>query len=76
VNILGDGNGDRLDGISDLLSDPSIVLHLYGKRHAIARRKMGHFTMLVEGAIDDVAIDRARAALKKLRWTQSVGAHS
>ncbi|MGB8519469.1 MAG: 5-(carboxyamino)imidazole ribonucleotide synthase [Candidatus Tumulicola sp.] len=72
VNILGDGNGDHLDGISELLRDPSIVLHLYGKRHAVARRKMGHFTMLVAGAIDDVSIDRARSALRKLRWTPSV----
>ena len=68
VNILGDGNGDRLDGIPELLSDPSIVLHLYGKRHAIARRKMGHFTMLVDGPIDDAAIARAREAHAKLRW--------
>ena len=68
VNILGDGNGDRLDGIADLLSDPSIVLHLYGKRHAVARRKMGHFTMLVDGPIDNAAIARAREAHAKLRW--------
>ena len=46
VNILGDGNGDYLAGLPQLLADPSIVLHLYGKKHAVARRKMGHFTML------------------------------
>ena len=68
VNILGDGNGDHLDGIAELLRDPSIVLHLYGKRHAVARRKMGHFTMLVNGPIDDAAIARARDAHAKLRW--------
>jgi len=72
VNILGDGNGDHLAGIPDLLRDPSIVLHLYGKRHAVARRKMGHFTMLVAGAIDDVSIERARSALQKLHWTSLV----
>jgi 5-(carboxyamino)imidazole ribonucleotide synthase len=68
MNVLGDGRGDHLAGIADLLSDPSIELHLYGKRHAVDRRKMGHFTMLVDGAIDDAAIARARAALKKLHW--------
>jgi 5-(carboxyamino)imidazole ribonucleotide synthase len=68
MNLLGDGRGDHLAGIADLLSDPSIELHLYGKRHAVDRRKMGHFTMLVDGAIDDAAIARARAALKKLHW--------
>ena len=68
MNVLGDGRGDHLAGIADLLSDPSIELHLYGKRHAVDRRKMGHFTMLVDGAVDDAAIARARAALKKLHW--------
>ncbi|MEO6834918.1 MAG: 5-(carboxyamino)imidazole ribonucleotide synthase [Candidatus Tumulicola sp.] len=68
MNVLGDGNGDRLTGIPELLSDPSIVLHLYGKKHAIARRKMGHFTMLVDGSIDDRAIAKAKSALQKLRW--------
>ena len=56
-------------GIAELLSDPSIVLHVYGKRHAVARRKMGHFTMLVDGPVDDAAIARAKAAHAKLHWT-------
>lgn len=68
ANILGDGRGDRLAGVAELLEDPAIVLHLYGKRHAVARRKMGHFTMLVDGPVDDAAIARARAALAKLSW--------
>ena len=37
-------------------------------RHAVARRKMGHFTMLVDGPVDDAAIARAKAAHAKLRW--------
>jgi phosphoribosylaminoimidazole carboxylase (NCAIR synthetase) len=52
------------------LSDPSIVLHVYGKRHAVARRKMGHFTMLVDGPVDDAAIARAKAAHSKLHWSE------
>lgn len=68
INILGDGRGDHLAGIPELLRDPSIVLHLYGKHHAVAGRKMGHFTMLVDGVVDDAAIARAHAALAKLSW--------
>jgi 5-(carboxyamino)imidazole ribonucleotide synthase len=70
VNVLGDGTGDRLTGIATLLADPSIVLHVYGKRHAVARRKMGHFTMLVDGPVDAAAVVRAKAAHAKLSWSQ------
>ncbi len=68
MNILGAGKGDHLTGEEELLADPSIVLHMYGKRHGIARRKMGHFTMLVDGPVDEPAIARAKAALAKLGW--------
>ena len=68
MNILGTGTGDRLDGVEQLLADPSIELHMYGKKHAVARRKMGHFTMLLDGPIDDAAINRAKSAHAKLRW--------
>jgi 5-(carboxyamino)imidazole ribonucleotide synthase len=70
INVLGAGTGDQLDGVADLLSDPAIVLHVYGKRHAIARRKMGHFTMLVDRPVDDAAIAAAQAAHAKLNWSQ------
>ncbi len=69
MNILGDGGGDRLAGVTDLLSDATIVLHMYGKRHAVAGRKMGHFTMLVDGPVDGAAIAKACASHAKLRWT-------
>jgi 5-(carboxyamino)imidazole ribonucleotide synthase len=69
MNILGAGTGDRLEGVTELLSDPSIVLHMYGKRHAVARRKMGHFTMLVDGPLNDAAIARAKAAHALLYWS-------
>lgn len=69
VNILGTGTGNHLDGVNELLRDPNIVLHLYGKKHAVDRRKMGHFTMLVERAITDAVLERARAAHALLRWT-------
>lgn len=69
INVLGAGTGDHLDGVADLLSDPAIVLHVYGKRHAVARRKMGHFTMLVDKPVDDAAIAAAEAAHAKLSWS-------
>jgi phosphoribosylaminoimidazole carboxylase (NCAIR synthetase) len=72
MNILGDGHGDRLEHTEQLLADPSIVLHMYGKQHAVNRRKMGHFTMLVPGAIDEGALKRARLAHKQLVWIPKV----
>jgi 5-(carboxyamino)imidazole ribonucleotide synthase len=72
VNILGEGTGNHLAGVDELLRDPDIVLHMYGKRHAVDRRKMGHFTMLVNGPVDDAAIERARAARALLHWTEAL----
>jgi len=71
VNILGTGTGNTLEGVDQLLKDPSIVLHVYGKRHAPNRRKMGHFTMLIEGPVTDRDIERAREARALLRWTDA-----
>ena len=73
MNILGTGTGDRIDGVDELLSDPAIVLHLYGKRHAVARRKMGHFTMLVNGELGADVIQRARERHALLRWVPARG---
>ncbi|MBV8332333.1 MAG: 5-(carboxyamino)imidazole ribonucleotide synthase [Candidatus Eremiobacteraeota bacterium] len=69
LNILGTGKGDFLAGVPAMLSDPAIVLHVYGKKHAVARRKMGHFTMLVDGPVSEYAIAEAKGALKKLGWS-------
>jgi 5-(carboxyamino)imidazole ribonucleotide synthase len=68
MNILGAGTGDNLAGLDVLLEDPTVVMHLYGKKHAVDRRKMGHFTMLFDGAIDEAAIAKARKAHSLLRW--------
>jgi phosphoribosylaminoimidazole carboxylase (NCAIR synthetase) len=46
------------------------VLHLYGKKHAVKGRKMGHFTMLLDGPVDDTSIARAKSAHAMLRWTK------
>lgn len=66
INILGDGSGNRLGGIADALKDPNIKLHLYGKREARAKRKMGHLCALDESVSG--AIERAERARSKLRW--------
>jgi 5-(carboxyamino)imidazole ribonucleotide synthase len=66
VNILGAGEGDDLDGTADLLRDPDVTLHIYGKAHAALRRKMGHFTVL--GATPDEALSKAERGRALLRW--------
>jgi 5-(carboxyamino)imidazole ribonucleotide synthase len=66
VNILGGGNGDQLGGVSDLLRDPDVSLHMYGKAHAALRRKMAHFTVL--GSDADDALRKAEAGCAKLHW--------
>ncbi len=66
VNILGGGNGDQLGGINELLTDPDVTLHLYGKAHAALRRKMGHFTVLGDDADD--ALHKAERNRRLLHW--------
>ena len=67
VNVLDAGTGDYLDGVADLLSDPDVKLHVYGKRHAALRRKMAHFTVLAPTV--DEALARAEAGRRLLSWT-------
>lgn len=69
INILGAGTGNHLAGVEELLCDPNVVLHMYGKKHAVERRKMGHLTMLVNGPITEEVLARARAAHALLHWT-------
>lgn len=46
VNLLGDlWHGGEPDW-SQLLAEPALKLHLYGKHHARPGRKMGHFTVI------------------------------
>ena len=67
VNILGAGNGDRLDGLDELLREPDLKLHLYGKAHAALRRKMGHYTILAHDVGSGLlTAQRARA---HVRWS-------
>jgi 5-(carboxyamino)imidazole ribonucleotide synthase len=74
MNILGDGTGDELTGIEQILRDQGLKLHLYGKRHAALRRKMGHFTVL--GATVDEALERAERAKESLSWLAPAAARA
>jgi 5-(carboxyamino)imidazole ribonucleotide synthase len=71
VNILGTGSGDYLSGVPELLRDPAVKLHLYGKRHAALRRKMGHFTVLAPTV--DQALAEAVAGRMHLAWRPKSG---
>ncbi|HEX3468400.1 MAG TPA: 5-(carboxyamino)imidazole ribonucleotide synthase [Candidatus Elarobacter sp.] len=66
VNILGEGAGDTLGGVDELLRERDIKLHVYGKAHAALRRKMGHFTVLGD-TVDD-ALAKAERGRGALRW--------
>jgi 5-(carboxyamino)imidazole ribonucleotide synthase len=66
VNILGTDSGDVLAGTDELLRDPNVKLHMYGKTHAALRRKMGHFTVL--GSTVEEALSKAEAGRRLLFW--------
>jgi 5-(carboxyamino)imidazole ribonucleotide synthase len=70
LNLLGDfwpAETEPPDWIP-LLRTEGAVLHLYGKRRAIGMRKMGHATLLGEGALE-------KAEALKETWGRSSGAH-
>jgi 5-(carboxyamino)imidazole ribonucleotide synthase len=46
INILGDVWGNSSPHWDNLLANPEIKLHLYGKKEARIGRKMGHFNVL------------------------------
>lgn len=48
VNLLGDIWRDDEPAWDRLLSQPNVILHLYGKKSARIGRKMGHFNVLAE----------------------------
>ena len=67
VNLLGDIWRDDEPAWDKLLSQPNVMLHLYGKKSARIGRKMGHFT--VTAATLDQALGRATAIEHSLRIT-------
>lgn len=68
VNLLGDLWRDgRPPHWSDILCEPNLRLHLYGKHHARAGRKMGHFTVIDSDA--DCCLETALAARQAIGIT-------
>ena len=55
ANLLGDLWGAGEPDWGAALSDPTVKLHLYGKRHARPGRKMGHLTALAPTPADALA---------------------
>ncbi|MCX7752114.1 MAG: 5-(carboxyamino)imidazole ribonucleotide synthase [Blastocatellia bacterium] len=66
INLLGDGRGHRLIGVERILEDPRVRLHLYGKKEARPKRKMGHVTVLAEEVTQ--ALELAHRVRQQLRW--------
>lgn len=66
INILGRRPGSvRTDGFAAALDVPGAAVHLYGKREARPRRKMGHVT--VTGSDPDEVRSRAERAAELIR---------
>ena len=72
VNLLGSGpkRAARLTGMPAALADPSVAVHVYGKRAVFDRRKMGHVTALDADGDVEAALARARAAAGRLGWAE------
>ena len=73
LNVLGSGTGNHLTGIDTLLALPETTLHLYGKHHAAARRKMAHVTLL--GRTHEELAPRVAIAEHALHWVPSLASH-
>jgi len=57
VNLLGDVWNSGEPAWDKLMSQPNVMLHLYGKSSARLGRKMGHFNVLAEDV--EVALKEA-----------------
>ncbi|HWP01300.1 MAG TPA: 5-(carboxyamino)imidazole ribonucleotide synthase [Methylococcus sp.] len=65
VNLLGDIWRDDEPAWDRVLSQPNVVLHLYGKKEARTGRKMGHFNVLAESL--EESLEQALALKSALR---------
>lgn len=65
VNLLGDVWHDQPQANwGEILNDPAVELHLYGKQSARAGRKMGHFCVTAEDA--DELVEHSEALFQRL----------
>jgi len=62
LNILGKGVGDL--NLKEILSIPGMKIHLYGKKEARERRKMGHINIL--GRIDEDVAKKLNYAIREI----------
>jgi 5-(carboxyamino)imidazole ribonucleotide synthase len=69
VNILGMGTGNYLAGLEEALRNQNVCFHLYGKKEAAAKRKMGHLTALSRHSAQE-ALQAALEARAKLKWVK------
>ena len=65
LNLLGDLWHAGEPDWAEVLADPDVKLHLYGKREARPGRKMGHLCVLAETV--DAALARAQKIKKRLQ---------
>lgn len=66
-NLLGEGEpgATAVAGLTEALSDPSVKVHIYGKKESRNKRKMGHLTAVASSA--EKAQKAAERAYKALR---------
>lgn len=65
INLLGDVWGQSQPNWDKLLAEPSIKLHLYGKKAARPGRKMGHFNVLADNT--EAAMQQAEQVFTALQ---------
>ena len=58
VNMLGDLWQNGEPNWENVLKEPGVNLHLYGKREARLGRKMGHLTVVGENSVQRVLAAR------------------
>ncbi|MBI1882163.1 MAG: 5-(carboxyamino)imidazole ribonucleotide synthase, partial [Chloroflexi bacterium] len=59
--------GNRLIGLENVWQNKHICFHLYGKKEAALKRKMGHLTALSSHSVAE-ALRLALEARAKLTW--------
>ncbi len=71
-NLLGDVEEPtpaRLSGVEELLGEPGVHLHWYGKREARPLRKMGHLTVCgTDGRSRDDLLEAARTCRRRVTF--------
>lgn len=67
INILGNGTGNTLAGVDEIIKRPNTYVHLYGKVEAKKNRKMGHVTLVGDDV--EALLKQAQTIKQALRWS-------